>query len=296
MQKVEPASSNKDVSFSPVLPRKDSFSLRTFCPKSQSGKFLLHAENHISYTTLAPQYFNGKEKDYESGFHYYGARYYWSEVLTGWMCVDPMVDKYPEISPYAYCEWNPIIFIDPDGKRKWPIQKENNGATRKIVSGMYRNNTGKLHGGIDIVHRPQSGPPNIEGGTIYATHDGMVEVSGTSKTAGNWIVIRNGDIRTKYMHMQDVSQYKKGDFVLENTPIGTVGNTGHSEGPHVHYQIEQLNPETNKWEKVNPVEGDTPKVTPSMDVDLKDPQAMINKRDNISQKVVLKEVNIIESI
>jgi hypothetical protein len=27
--------------------------------------------------------FNGKEKDYESGFHYYGARYYWSEVLTG---------------------------------------------------------------------------------------------------------------------------------------------------------------------------------------------------------------------
>ena len=29
-------------------------------------------------------YFTGKEKDWESGFHYYGARYYWSEVLTGW--------------------------------------------------------------------------------------------------------------------------------------------------------------------------------------------------------------------
>ena len=39
--------------------------------------------------------FNGKEKDYESGFHYYGARYYWSEVLTGWLSVDPSANKYP---------------------------------------------------------------------------------------------------------------------------------------------------------------------------------------------------------
>ena len=59
---------------------------------------------------------NGKEKDYESGFHYYGARYYWSELLTGWLSVDPMVDKYPSISPYNYCIWNPIRLIDPDGK------------------------------------------------------------------------------------------------------------------------------------------------------------------------------------
>jgi len=28
-----------------------------------------------------PFVFNGKEKDHESGFHYYGARYYWSELL-----------------------------------------------------------------------------------------------------------------------------------------------------------------------------------------------------------------------
>ena len=60
--------------------------------------------------------FNGKEKDWESGFHYYGARYYWSEVLTGWLSVDPMSDKYPSISPYAYCAWNPVKLVDPDGR------------------------------------------------------------------------------------------------------------------------------------------------------------------------------------
>ncbi|MBQ3944345.1 MAG: hypothetical protein II670_01885, partial [Alphaproteobacteria bacterium] len=64
---------------------------------------------------------NGKEKDWESGFHYYGARYYWSEVLTGWLSVDPMMDKYPGISPYAYCIWNPIFLVDPDGS--FPIQE-----------------------------------------------------------------------------------------------------------------------------------------------------------------------------
>ena len=62
-----------------------------------------------------PFTFNGKEKDSESGFHYYGARYYWSELLTGWLSVDPMADKYPGISPYNYCVWNPVRLVDLDG-------------------------------------------------------------------------------------------------------------------------------------------------------------------------------------
>ena len=70
------------------------------------------------YPRLGIYTFNGKEKDYESGYHYYGARYYWSEVLTGWLSVDPMMDKYPSISPYNYCMWSPVILVDPDG-RDW---------------------------------------------------------------------------------------------------------------------------------------------------------------------------------
>lgn len=60
--------------------------------------------------------FTGKEKDSESGYHYFGARYYDSEVLTGWLSVDPMSDKYPHVSPYNYCEWNPVILKDEDGE------------------------------------------------------------------------------------------------------------------------------------------------------------------------------------
>ena len=57
----------------------------------------------------------GKERDSETGFSYFGARYYDSDILTGWLSVDPMADKYPSLSPYNYCALNPIRVIDPKG-------------------------------------------------------------------------------------------------------------------------------------------------------------------------------------
>ena len=38
------------------------------------------------------------------------------ELMTMWLSVDPMADKYPTISPYAYCAWNPVKLVDPDGR------------------------------------------------------------------------------------------------------------------------------------------------------------------------------------
>ena len=61
------------------------------------------------------RYFTAKERDKETGYHYFGARYYWSSVLTGWLSVDRYASKYPSISPYAYCAWNPIRLTDPSG-------------------------------------------------------------------------------------------------------------------------------------------------------------------------------------
>ena len=60
--------------------------------------------------------FTGKERDNETGYGYFGARYMDHELMTMWLSVDPMADKYPSISPYAYCAWNPVILIDPEGK------------------------------------------------------------------------------------------------------------------------------------------------------------------------------------
>ena len=59
--------------------------------------------------------FTGKECDGETGYGYFGARYMDHELMTMWLSVDPLADKYPSISPYAYCAWSLIIAKDPNG-------------------------------------------------------------------------------------------------------------------------------------------------------------------------------------
>ena len=77
-------------------------------------------QNWIKYNAETPpkypQPFTGKERDSETGFSYFGARYYDSDLMTGWLSVDPMADKYPGLSPYAYCANNPVKLVDPDGR------------------------------------------------------------------------------------------------------------------------------------------------------------------------------------
>ena len=46
--------------------------------------------------------------------------------MTMWLSVDPMADKYPGISPYAYCAWNPLKLIDPDGNEAWKPDSDGN--------------------------------------------------------------------------------------------------------------------------------------------------------------------------
>ena len=76
-------------------------------------------------TSFSGSVFNAKEKDYESGFHYYGSRSYSSE-LSIWNSTDPMADKYPSLTPYNYCANNPVKLIDPNGEDIWIVYKDGN--------------------------------------------------------------------------------------------------------------------------------------------------------------------------
>lgn len=67
----------------------------------------------------------GKERDEETGYGYFGARYMEHELMTMWLSVDPLADKYPSISPYAFCAWNPVKLVDPDGRDTIKINVDN---------------------------------------------------------------------------------------------------------------------------------------------------------------------------
>lgn len=58
--------------------------------------------------------FTEKERDIESSYDYFGARYY-SNKLGVWLQVDPMADKYAAFSTYNYTINNPMKFIDTHG-------------------------------------------------------------------------------------------------------------------------------------------------------------------------------------
>ena len=59
--------------------------------------------------------FTGKERDWETGYDYFGARFY--DYRKGfWNSVDPLADKYPNVTPYLYCNGNPVMLVDPDGR------------------------------------------------------------------------------------------------------------------------------------------------------------------------------------
>ena len=111
-------------------------------------------QNGLGDTSRLGMYrYNGKERDGESGYHYYGARYYWSELWNGWLSVDPMVDKYPGVSPYAYCVWNPVVLVDPEGMDTIKIYLDNGTIEQKKADGnhnVFYYNAGGIVGSYQI--------------------------------------------------------------------------------------------------------------------------------------------------
>lgn len=96
----------------------------------------------------------------------------------------------------------------------------------------------KFHGGIDF-----SGPIGIG---IYATGDGVVTRIEKNKNGyGNSIVIDHGyGYKTRYAHLNSFN-VKKGDKVKRGQEIGTMGNTGKSTAPHLHYEVIKNNKAVN---------------------------------------------------
>ena len=64
-----------------------------------------------------PYRFNAKEDQSFTGVPLldYGARFY-NPTLARWTTPDPLAEKYYSISPYAFCNNNPVNLVDPDGR------------------------------------------------------------------------------------------------------------------------------------------------------------------------------------
>jgi murein DD-endopeptidase MepM/ murein hydrolase activator NlpD len=108
------------------------------------------------------------------------------------------------------------------GRLIWPV----NGP----ISGVFGENRGDhIHQGIDIVAD--------EGVPIRAADGGRVALAGWTGGYGNYTCIQhNSSLSTCYAHQSRIG-VSVGQTVKQGQVIGAVGNTGHSFGAHLHFEV-----------------------------------------------------------
>jgi len=88
---------------------------------------------------------------------------------------------------------------------------------------------GNFHTGSDIGHAVGTPVRSVAGGKVRST--------GFHDNAGNFVNVSHmGIAETRYYHL-DAILATTGQSVNHKTVIGTVGNTGLSTGPHLHFEV-----------------------------------------------------------
>ena len=92
------------------------------------------------------------------------------------------------------------------------------------------------------------------GTDIYAALDGRVVFSGKDHGYGNCVFIDHGNgIQTRYAHHR-LNFVHEGDLVRRGQKIAEVGVTGHSTGPHLHFELRLNGESQNPLPALNDVE------------------------------------------
>jgi murein DD-endopeptidase MepM/ murein hydrolase activator NlpD len=86
-----------------------------------------------------------------------------------------------------------------------------------------------MHSGIDVAAR--------EGSPVHAPADGVVTFAGSRGGYGNTVVLDHGfGYSSVFGHMEKWT-VRPGERLKRGMPLGSVGNSGRSTGPHLHYEV-----------------------------------------------------------
>lgn len=101
--------------------------------------------------------------------------------------------------------------------------------------------TGQLvfHRGLDF--------SAAQGTPVLATAAGRVSRAARHGSLGNLVEVDHGNgVVTRYGHLQEFN-VRKGQWISRGEAIGSVGNTGRSTAPHVHYEVIREGRTENPW-------------------------------------------------
>jgi murein DD-endopeptidase MepM/ murein hydrolase activator NlpD len=100
-----------------------------------------------------------------------------------------------------------------------------------MVTSCFGERWGRLHAGIDLA-APYGTPIRVAGA-------GVVVAAGPAAGYGNAVLVDHGNgFLTHYAHMSAIA-VQVGRHVAAGDQIGNEGSTGHSTGPHLHFEVHQ---------------------------------------------------------
>ena len=156
----------------------------------------------LNYNVIPKFTFNAKQYDEENNMYYYSARYY---APPTFISRDPMFEKKPSISPYAYCANNPVLFVDPTGKDEYAFDE-----LGKI--------TWKAKSDVDVFYKVDKDGNKIEGTTLTLNKKvvtGQITLTGKDGTAVNYLKVRGDDeAKQIFEHLANNSVGSKTEYGL----------------------------------------------------------------------------------
>ena len=140
-------------------------------------------------------------------------------------------------SPEAYAQYRakiPPLFDTYDSELYWEgtfIPPVSGRISTEFGSIRYTNSnwaSPRYHWGVDIA--------TDRGTPVKAPNNGRVVFAEYLLNTGNTVVIEHGGgFKSYYFHMDSLN-VNAGDMVQKGDQIGTVGSTGYSTGPHLHFE------------------------------------------------------------
>jgi murein DD-endopeptidase MepM/ murein hydrolase activator NlpD len=117
----------------------------------------------------------------------------------------------------------PTTPATPTGGFVWPLSG--------VLTSPFGPRDGRLHAGLDIA-APTGTPAGAAAG-------GIVSFAATQSGYGNIVIVEHpGGTSTAYAHLSKISVVV-GQIVSAGQQVGLVGTTGHSSGPHLHFEIRE---------------------------------------------------------
>jgi len=243
-----------------------------------------YIDQRAAGTTYSERFrFTGKERDKETGYGYFGARYMDHELLTSFISADRYADKYPSMSPYAYCAWNPIKLIDPSGDTICYKFKNKMYYYIETIEGKYSwldKDGNKYMGGEDVnfdkltdaLHKLQKGPAGkkliknlFEGGMVRIGLWRGANKSDAEK--GEW-VYWNPDMTEEATSINEDGSRTRPSFIGLAHELAHINEVWHGEN------------DQSEWFK-DPINGNT---VPRCEIPVCDVENEIRVEHNISRR------------